>query len=97
MPQYSKREYDFVKFEKAKAKNKKYSAILRNKTTKKTVRVNFGDSRYEQYKDSTGLGLWSHKNHLDVKRRKNYRLRHANHAGRPGFYSPGRFSYEKLW
>lgn len=66
-----------VKIEKSKAKNKKYTAIVRNKKTKKERRVNFGDSRYENFKDSTGLGLYSSKNHGDKKRRDAYFNRHS--------------------
>ncbi len=66
-----------VKIEKAKAKNKKYSAIVRNKTTKKERRINFGDNRYENFKDSTGHGFYSSKNHNDKKRRQDYFSRHS--------------------
>ena len=34
--------------------------------------VHFGDKRYQQYKDSTGLGLYSHLDHGDKRRRENY-------------------------
>ena len=37
--------------EKVKAKHKKYSAIVRNKITKKERKINFGDNRYENFKD----------------------------------------------
>tara|TARA_A100001015_G_C14678647_1_gene589810 strand:- start:66 stop:293 length:228 start_codon:yes stop_codon:yes gene_type:complete len=37
----------------------------------------FGDSRYEQYKDSTGLGIYSHLDHMDKTRRSNYYKRHS--------------------
>jgi len=66
-----------VRIEKAKAKHKKYSAIVRNKITKKERKINFGDNRYENFKDSTPLKLYSSKNHGDKKRRKNYFTRHS--------------------
>lgn len=66
-----------VRIEKAKAKHKKYSAIVRNKITKKERKINFGDNRYENFKDSTSLKLYSNKNHGDKKRRKNYFMRHS--------------------
>lgn len=66
-----------ISIEKAKAKNKKYKAIVENKKTKKRRSINFGDNRYEQYKDSTGLGHFSSKNHNDKKRRDNYFSRHS--------------------
>ena len=93
---FLKRLYKFVKFQKSKAKNKKYSAILKNKETNRTVTVNFGDKRYQQYNDSTGLGLYSHLNHNDKKRRSLYRARHKVHL-KPGYYSPAFFSYKYLW
>ena len=58
-----------MNFSKSKAKNKKYAVIYNGKT------INFGDSRMAQYKDSTGLGLFSSKNHLDPIRRKSYLAR----------------------
>ena len=61
--------------EKSKAKNKKYRAIVSNGKKKRVV--NFGDNRYEQFKDSTELQLYKHKNHGDKKRRKNYFKRHS--------------------
>tara|TARA_R110002020_G_scaffold130516_2_gene292044 strand:+ start:399 stop:701 length:303 start_codon:yes stop_codon:yes gene_type:complete len=66
-----------VRIEKAKAKHKKYSAIVRNKITKKERKINFGDNRYENFKDSTPLKLFSNKNHGDKKRRTNYFMRHS--------------------
>ena len=61
-----------IEKQKAKAKHKKYTAIVRNKITKKERKINFGDNRYENFKDSTPLKLYSSKNHGDKKRRKNY-------------------------
>lgn len=56
-------------FRRSKSKNKKYAVTYNNKT------INFGDSNMQQYKDSTGLGLFSSKNHLDPVRRKSYLAR----------------------
>ena len=58
-----------IEFSKSKVKNKKYAVKYNGKT------INFGDSRMAQYKDSTGLGLFSSKNHLDPIRRKSYLAR----------------------
>jgi len=93
---YSKKEYSFVKFEKSKRKGKKYNGVLRNKKTNREVRVPFGDSSMEQYRDSTGLGLYSSKDHGDVKRRKAFRARHKGFL-KEGYYSPSYFSYNFLW
>jgi hypothetical protein len=93
---YSFEDYKFKSFEKSDTLNKKYDAILINKTTKKQTRVPFGDSRYGQYKDSTGLGLYSSKNTLDNSKKKLYRIRHAKDL-RDGFFSPGYFAFKFLW
>lgn len=90
-PQYWK----LTGFEKSQSKNKKYDAILTNKFSSKVIRVPFGDSRYEQYKDNTGLGLYSSLNHLDNNRRKNYRARHQGEEKH--IFSSGYFSWYYLW
>ena len=92
---YSKKEYTFVKFERSHLPNKKYNAILKNKKTGREVKVPFGARNYEQYKDSTGLGLYSNKDHGDKKRRAAYRARHRNDNLTD--YSPGHFSWYFLW
>lgn len=81
---------------------KKYQAILPN-----GKKVNFGDQRYEHYKDSVpknlGGKLWSHLDHRDKSRRSNYRSRHRGSLNRdnvPAYrvkYSPSWFSYHYLW
>jgi hypothetical protein len=53
-------------FEKSNRKIKKYKVFYNGKW------IHFGDSRAEQYEDKTGLGLYSHLNHYDKKRRTNY-------------------------
>lgn len=88
-------DYTFKKFKKSNTKNKKYDAILIHKKTGRTKTVPFGDIRYEQYKDSTGLGLYSHKNHGDEKRRKNYISRHNKTAKNK--FSSSWFSMYFLW
>ena len=93
---YSFEDYKFKSFEKSDVLNKKYNAILINTKTKKEIRVPFGDSRYGQYKDSTGLGLYSSKNTLDIEKKKLYRQRHANDL-KDGFYSAGYFAWHYLW
>jgi hypothetical protein len=73
-------EYKFIKFEKSTMKNKKYDALFRNNKTGKIKKLSFGDRRYAQYKDSTGLGVYSHLNHGDPHRRSLYHQRHAKDA-----------------
>lgn len=83
-------------FSKSHKVGKKYDAILKNKSTGMVTRVPFGDASYQQYKDSTGMGLYSAKDHNDSKRRDLYRQRHQKDL-RAGNYSPGFFSYHYLW
>lgn len=55
-----------TKIKKSNKKNKKYQIETNNGI------VHFGDKRYEQFEDTTGLGLYSHLNHKDKERNKNY-------------------------
>lgn len=57
-------------FAKSTRKGKKYSVI-----TPSGKKIHFGASNMEQYKDSTGLGLYSHLDHNDKERRKRYLAR----------------------
>lgn len=93
---YSMKDYKFVKFQKSNTKGKKYDAIIENKKTGQTATLPFGSSEYEQYKDSTGLGLYSDKDHNDKMRRTLYRKRHEVFL-KPDMYSPSYFSYKYLW
>lgn len=91
-------EYTLVGFERSKVRGKKYDAILRNKTRARKGqmrRVPFGAVGYEQYRDATGLGLYTHVNHGDPKRRRNYRTRH--HGENKRKFSSGYFSWKYLW
>jgi hypothetical protein len=87
--------YALVKFERSRSRGKKYDAVIRNKRTLREKRVPFGALGYEQYRDSTGLGLYSGSNHGNPKRRKNYRTRHAGENARK--FSSGYFSWKYLW
>jgi hypothetical protein len=63
-----------IKIEKSKVKDKKYAALLNTGR-----RVNFGYAPMGQFRDSTPLKLFSHKNHGDRKRQIRYLQRH--HGG----------------
>jgi hypothetical protein len=71
-------QFRLVRFERSKNHKKKYDAIIEDKKTKKTQRVAFGSRQplYAQYRDSTGLKLYSRLDHGDEERRKNYLARH---------------------
>ena len=89
---------------------KKYTAFLRNNETGRIRRINFGDRRYQQYKDRTGLGLYSELDHGDRKRMRNYYRRHSGvktrkaglekewaKARRSGLYTAKLLSHIYLW
>lgn len=92
-----------IQFQKYQGSGKKkYTAILPS-----GKKVHFGHQDYEHYKDSVpknlGGGVWSFKDHLDKKRRQNYRTRHGAQTCKNGQkcidvkYSPAWFSYYYLW
>jgi hypothetical protein len=90
----SPNQYKFLRFEVSGSKSKKYDAILQHKATGRYKRVPFGDSRFEQYRDKTGLGVYSSFDHRDKKRRELYYSRHGKEA--PKFSSKW-FSHHFLW
>jgi hypothetical protein len=96
MTYYDMLKYSFLNFEKATRKNKMYNAVLKEKKTGKIVKVPFGDNRYFNYSDKTGLNLYPKLITGDLERRRLYRLRHKKDL-KTGFFSAGRFSYNILW
>ena len=61
-------------YEKSNRKNKKL--MTKVEVDGKTKTIHFGDSRYQHYKDKTGI--WSKLDHNDKVRRKNYHMRHGD-------------------
>ena len=53
-------------------KHKKYRVILSDGR-----KIDFGDDRFAQYKDSSPLKAYKHLDHLDKKRRSHYYARHS--------------------
>ena len=95
-------------FKKSNIKGKKYSAIVQDKHTKKTRKIDFGACDYEQYKDSTPLKLYANKNHFTKKRRQNYFNRHSGTRNKKQaiakeiknsnrYYTPKILSHMYLW
>ena len=78
-----------VKFELSRQRYKKYVAILPD-----GKRVDFGDKRFSQWKDSTPLKAYAHKDHGDPKRRESYYARHGKDAK---FHSAKYFAFKYLW
>ncbi len=96
MTYFSMKDYKLKRFRKSDTKNKKYDAILEHVASGKLIKVSFGHSDYEQFKDSTGLNIFTHLNHNDPKRRQLFRQRHKKYL-HDKYFSPGYFSYYYLW
>ena len=65
-----------IRIEKSSRPEKKYMAFIKNKEGEIHV-IHFGASDYPQYRDRTGLGLYTYKNHGDIKRMRRYFTRHS--------------------
>lgn len=72
---------ELISISPSPVKYKKYRAdvIIDGKLYKN---VDFGDKRYQQYEDRTGLNLYSNLNHYDKHRRELYHKRHI-HDNKP--------------
>lgn len=88
-------DYKFIMFKRSHLPEKKYDAVLKNKRTDTIKLVPFGDSNYQQYKDTSGLKLYSSKDNLDTKRRDLYRKRHEGELDDK--FSSGYFTMRFLW
>lgn len=87
---------------------KKYRAMIQDISTKRIRHIDFGDKRYEQFKDSTRLKRYSKKNHGNAKRRQNYFNRHSGEKTKrkalakewkksKGRYTARILSHQYLW
>tara|TARA_B110000091_G_scaffold211404_1_gene255974 strand:+ start:1919 stop:2224 length:306 start_codon:yes stop_codon:yes gene_type:complete len=87
---------------------KKYTALVKNKKTRKIRTLHFGDKNYQQYKDRTPLKLYKNKNHNTRKRMQNYYSRHSGTKTRKegikkekrksnGYYNSKILSHIYLW
>ena len=85
-------------FKKSTRKGKKYMV-----KTKSGKWLHFGSSEMQQYKDSTGLGLYTHLNHNNKERRKRYLARAKGIKNKKGELtwnnpeSANYFSVKFLW
>ena len=77
---------------KSKAKNKKYSIYVKSDNKKGYKIVHFGSSQHQQFFDK--IGLYSHLNHNDPKRKKAYYARHGKEAKKD---TAKYFSHLYLW
>ena len=97
-----------VKFKRSPLQFKKYRAIIKNLETGVHRHIDFGDNRYQQYKDRTSLKLYKSKNHGNRQRMRNYFNRHSGTPNRSrainkekvksnGIYNAKILSHEYLW
>ena len=95
MVRYSMKDYELDRIEKSNKTDKKYMAILKNKKSNKNITIHFGGdpNKYQHYYDK--LGYYSHLNHGDPLRLKNYYARHGDEE--KGYYSALYFSNYYLW
>ena len=94
-PKIEADRFRFIKFQKAKDPAKKYEAIIEDVKTRRRQKVPFGASAFQQYRDSTGLKLYSRLDHNDEKRRQNYLARHEKTRNKK--WSASWFSSVFLW
>jgi len=87
--------FRLIKFKKSNTRYKKYDAIIEDIVTKRQQTVPFGDVRYSQYFDSTGLGRYTKLNHNDKKRKQNYLARHGKTMTKK--FSASYFAAKYLW
>tara|TARA_Y100001972_G_scaffold125157_1_gene175797 strand:+ start:6165 stop:6425 length:261 start_codon:yes stop_codon:yes gene_type:complete len=76
---------------KSKAKHKKYSVYVKGAKGNPKL-IHFGDNRYEHFKDK--IGEWSHLDHNDPQRKKNYYSRHGKATSKD---SAKYWSHKILW
>lgn len=81
-------EFRGYEIKKSTRQFKKYMAKVNNEW------VHFGDNRYGQYKDRSGLGLYSYLDNNDEKRRASYIARHGSN---PKEGTAGWFALNVLW
>lgn len=92
---------ELYKIFKSKSKNKKYSVyVLKN--GKKTL-IHFGDTRFQQFKDSSHLRLYEKLDHNDNDRRRRYLQRSRKIRNKKGelthkdINSSNYYSRKYLW
>ena len=85
-------------FKKSTRDGKKYMVMTPSKKW-----IHFGDIKSEQYRDTTGLGLYTHLNHNDKKRQASYLARAKGIKNKKGDLtwkdknSANYFSVKFLW
>lgn len=95
MVYYDMKTNKLLGFDRSRKLYKMYDALLLSNKNE-IIRVPFGDKRFENYQDKTGMNLYPNLIHGDMKRRKQYHSRHRVYL-KKGYYSPSYFSFYYLW
>ena len=74
--------------------HKRISEVVKSNGVIPSKKVFFGDATKSHYRDDTGLGVYSHLNHLDKDRRNAYYKRHKTNYHK---YSADYLSKRFLW
>lgn len=83
-------------FRVSKRKGKKYDALLSDGSIVSFGAIKRDGTPYDQFKDQTGLKMYSSYDHNDPKRRERYYKRHGDPSlMKP--YTAGWFSAHYLW
>lgn len=80
----------------ASSPDKKYSAVIKERSSNRMVNIDFGKPGFWHFHDVTGLGLYSHLDRKCPERRQKFRDRYAKFV-QADMYTPGYFSYHFLW
>ena len=76
----SKSSIQIIDIKKSSRKNKKYVAnVVIDGITHQNI--HFGDIRYNHFRDSTPIKLYSHLDHNDHQRRLRFHQRHKSNTG----------------
>jgi hypothetical protein len=95
--QLKRATHTLMGFEPSTRRGKKYMALVKPRGKDGPIkRVHFGSIGYQQYRDTTGIGVYSHLDHLDESRRRSYRARHRVYLT-PDEFTPAYFSWHYLW
>jgi len=89
-------QWELLHFKAAASPGKKYSAVLKERISDRTVEVDFGKPGFWHFEDITGLGLYSHFDHKSTVRRERFRDLYAKYV-QSDMFTPGYFSYHFLW
>jgi hypothetical protein len=69
--------WELLHFSAASSPDKKYSAVIKERSSNRMVNIDFGKPGFWHFHDVTGLGLYSHLDRKCPERRQKFRDRYA--------------------